>query len=275
MVQAISFIKAGYCMQIEKLVNPKSGKWRKIPFPSSVAVIEHKTEGVLLFDTGYTPRMKDITRHFPERLYALVTPITVEKEDTAIYQLNQRGISEKDVKHVVLSHFHADHVAGVLDYPSAKLVFSKKEYREMMSHPSLLQLRHAFLPALLPHGMESRNQAYGIKTPLSALGKDWTGYDYFDDGSLFVVPLPGHSVGHLGLYLPDVKGKEYFLIGDAAWLRSSFLENVVPAAFAQHLVFSDPAEYAKTLGKLHQLRSDIAIVPCHCHETLKGLETHV
>ena len=271
MVQKITFLTAGHCKQLEKAINPKNGRWKHINIPSSVAVIEHAKEGVLLFDTGYTPRFQELTRHLPEKLYAMVTPVTVREEETAVYQLKSRGIQVADVKNVVLSHFHADHVAGAIDFSAAKFVYSHEEYESFQRKSKLSQLLNAYLPALLPQDLRTRTRGYGAKAPIPRLGAGWSGYDFYGDGSMFVVPLPGHSIGHLGLYLPDVGGTEYLLIGDAAWLRSSITDNVMPIPLAR-LIFHESKEYKKTLGALHNLRSDIRVVPCHCHDTLTEIQ---
>lgn len=274
MIQSLTFIEAGYSEQIERFVNPETGKWTPVRFPSSVAAIEHKTEGVILFDTGYTPKIKQVMKYFPEKLYSLGTPITIEPEDTALYQLNARGIQSSDVGTVILSHFHADHVAGILDYPSSQVVFSKPEFTHFKKQASFFQVAHGFLEALLPSDLNSRNRAYGKKKPLPSLGRGWSGYDLFADESIFLVPLPGHTLGHLGLYLPDVKGEAYFLVGDAAWLQSSILENVLPVRLVQNLIFYDLEKYESTLDRLHSLSaSKLNLVPCHCHQTLKKMNT--
>lgn len=275
MVQSISFIEAGYTRQFKFFVDPRSEMGKSIRFPSSVAIIEHKTQGIILLDTGYTPRLKEITKHFPERLYTLITPITVEPEDTALEKLKKKGIAASDVNHIMLTHFHADHIAGVLDFPKSKLIFSREEYTFLKNQSRLGQVKHAFLGALLPDDLLSRCQVLGARTALPALGPAFYGFDYFGDQSFFLVPLPGHSIGHMGVYLPDVKGKSYLMIGDAAWLKSSILGEVMPHALAQALVFSNKSEYRKTLHALHEVPKTIEIVPCHCHETLTRLGAYV
>jgi glyoxylase-like metal-dependent hydrolase (beta-lactamase superfamily II) len=273
MIKKIEFIEAGHSFQIERLANTKSGGLKPIRFPATVAIIEHHSQGILLFDTGLTPRLKHLRRHFPERLVSRLLPFSVEPEDTALYQLKKMGIKEKDVSHVVLSHFHSDHIAGVLDFPKSNLVYSKKEYDSLVGISPLSRLRHAFIPELLPADFKSRYRPLGRKITIPTLGKGWSGYDLFLDGSIFVVPLPGHSVGHMGLYLPDVSGKSYFLIGDASYLHSAVACNTMPAPLASMLIFDDSKLYQKTLGRIHDVMDTTIVVPCHCHETLKKLQS--
>ncbi len=273
MVQKISFIEAGYTRQFEKLVYPTNGKWRMIRFPSSVAVIEHQTQGVILLDTGYTPRFNEITKRFPEKLYSLATPVTVRPEDTAIHQLKARGINVNDVRTVVLSHFHADHVGGALDFTHAKFAYSQAEYEHFEGCSRLGQLSHAYLPALLPTDLRQRKAKPGKKIPLPRLGPWWMGEDLFGDESIFLVPLPGHSIGHMGIYLPNVGGQEFILVGDSVWVQGSIKDNVMPMKMAQFF-FSNANDYRDNIQRLHNLPTEINVVPCHCHETLKKLGMH-
>jgi glyoxylase-like metal-dependent hydrolase (beta-lactamase superfamily II) len=269
MVQTIRFLEAGHCKQIERFVNPKTGKWKSIRFPNTVAVIEHAKHGIILFDTGYTPRHYEITKKLPASLYEKFVPVTVTPEDTALYQMKGLGIRESDIRTVVLSHFHADHIGGALDFTSANFVYSRAEYERAQAMSTFQKFRHLYFPALLPTDLAQKAIPYGKKTPLPRLGALSYGYDLLGDESIFVIPLPGHSLGHIGLYLPNVQGEEYLLLGDAAWTRTSVLKNIMPIGLASLIVFENGRTYAETLSKLHVLPKEIKLIPCHCHETLK------
>ena len=271
MVQSIRFIEAGHCKQIEKFVNPKTGSWKKIRFSNTVAIIDHSEYGVLLFDTGYTPRHYEITKKLPLSLYQKIVPVSVTPKETALYQLKNMGIKETDIRTVVLSHFHADHIAGALDFNHAKFVYSQDEYERCRSYSMFKRLAHLYFPELIPTDLALRAKAYGKKTRLPRLGKFKYGYNLFGDQSVYVVSLPGHSLGHIGLYLPEVQGKEYLLLGDAAWSRASVLENIMPMKFASALVFENTPLYKDTLANVHDLADDMIKIPCHCHKTFTSL----
>lgn len=283
MINQVRFIEAGHCKQLERFVNPKSGSFKNVRFPSSVAIIEHATQGVVLFDTGYSPRFKEVTRHFPERFYALATPVSIEPEETAVAQLQEMGIQISDVRHVVLSHFHADHVAGAADFTAAQYVFSLEEYRYFKAMSNFGRVKSGFLNALLPTDLEQRmsplNQTLNMQhsrivRPIAELGEGWFGTDLFGDESIMLVLLPGHTIGQTGLFVRGPNQQNYFLVADAAWLKASFEENVTPMGIAQFL-FHDRKTYAKTLGRIHDVsqkrNSNLNIIPCHCEKILGGL----
>lgn len=279
MVRSISFLTAGSTEQLEKFVNPVTGKWRKITFPSTVAVIEHATKGILLFDAGYSPRFFESTKYFPEKIYALITPVKIPPEETAVAKIKKLGLRISDVNHVVLSHFHADHIGGAADFTSANYVYSRRELHYFKNLSRIGQVKSGFIAGLLPGDLEDRSVAADeFSTPLPELGDGWQGKDLFDDESVFAVPLPGHTLGQIGLYVRDAKGKSYLLVADAAWLEASFQQNIPPMGLVQEIFFHKK-EYGATLKKIHDLYckhrfgGKLEIVTCHCEATLHRLSS--
>jgi glyoxylase-like metal-dependent hydrolase (beta-lactamase superfamily II) len=105
-----------------------------------------------------------------------------------------------------------------------------------------------------------------IDTGLPGLAE---GYDVAGDGSIVAVSLPGHSPGHLGLWLPLTQGPPVLLVGDACWLRASLTGDLPPRQVIATM--HDPAAYVRTISALSRLadaRPDILIVPSHCQETV-------
>lgn len=271
----ISFLQAGYCTHPERAVYTK-GSWRPVVFPAAVAVIEHPRHGVILFDTGYSERFFAATREFPNRIYRWITPVFLDEGTTARPQLEKLGIQEGDVRHIVLSHFHADHVGGVSDFRRATFHFSRECHDEIRNLRGFSALRKGFLPALLPDDFLERSQSFEFG---NAIPNELQGFggakDLFGDGSLWLVSLPGHTEGHTGLFV-RTQDKDYFLVGDACYLRENYL-NDEPSSAVTRLIISSFADYRKTLTKLHDHHLNhkkSVIVPCHCKATLTALGMH-
>jgi glyoxylase-like metal-dependent hydrolase (beta-lactamase superfamily II) len=267
----ISFIEAGYCTHSEKVAFPK-GKWSSRVFPATVAVIEHSKEGVLLFDTGYSERFFAATEKFPNALYRWLTPVFLEEGQTAKAQLAKMGIAETDVRHIILSHFHADHIGGVSDFTKARYLYDYDCYQEVKDLRSFSALRKAFLPALLPDDFLERSLPIKADASPSAPNflRDFSGaHDLFGDGTLWLIQLPGHTTGHRGLFVRTQTG-DFLLAGDACYVQENFLENV-PSSFLTRLLFSDFSDYRNTLDRIHsfhQKHPQTRVVPCHCSQTL-------
>lgn len=266
----VELIVAGHCVQLERFVR-RGGPWRPIEFPSAVAVLPHPDGGVALFDTGYAPRFTAVTARLPYRLYAALLPVTCTDADAAVAQLAGRGIAAEQVRLIVLSHLHGDHVAGLRDFPQARIVVGDGALAPGWRHRSAwVNTKHGFVPALLPDDLEGRLLPLrDLKVrPTGLGGRLRNGYDLFGDGSTFVVLLPGHTDGHLGLWLRHEGRDGVLLVGDAVWNERAFAHGELPLPFLR----GDRARYEEVVGelaRLHRERPDLAIVPSHCWSSIR------
>lgn len=239
-------------------------------YPSFFGVIRHATHGVILYDTGYTEDFFEATRTFPEKLYALVTPVNCSGNETCAFQLKEKGINPDDVKIVVISHFHADHICGLKHFKNAKFYFfnSGLQYLEAMNRYH--QVSNGFLKNLLPADFFKRMVKIEDtkRTPLPGSLKPFDyGYDLLGDNEILAVPLPGHLVGHTGLYF-KTDAKEVFIIGDSVWHLDSIRQIMAPH-FITKIIISDWDAYMETMNKLHELQgrnSELFLLPSHCPE---------
>ena len=270
----LSFLQAGYTKHPEATVLA-GGSRRPVRFGSSVAVIEHPTEGVILFDTGYSERFYTETRRFPNKIYALITPVTVGPEDSAAAQLRARGIRAGDVRTVVLSHFHADHIAGAADFPRAAYVYQLEAYLGVRDRGTVARIAAGFLPGLLPADFDDRSHPLFFAEARAGLGVGAydVGWDLCGDGSVVLVDLPGHARGHSGLIVRATGGVTWFLVADACWTSRSYRERRMPHRIAG-LIMDDWGDYQRTLEGLHGFAAEhpeVRIVPCHCAEVCEPL----
>ncbi|MGU3842417.1 MBL fold metallo-hydrolase, partial [Vibrio diabolicus] len=100
----IKIFEAGHCVHPGFVVKPGSGI-KPRAFPAAVALIQHPTQGNILFDTGYHEHFFSATRPFPERFYAWTTPCRYKKEHGIVAQLAKENLKPHDIEHLVLSHF--------------------------------------------------------------------------------------------------------------------------------------------------------------------------
>jgi glyoxylase-like metal-dependent hydrolase (beta-lactamase superfamily II) len=272
----IRFLEAGFTKHVEAMAI-NGGSLKPVRFPATVAVIEHPREGVILFDTGYSERFYEQTKYFPNRIYSLVTPVTISPEHTAVAQLKALGIGVRDVRHVILSHFHADHIGGVADFPHAQYIFRGEGYEAVRELAGWGALRAGYLSGLLPQDFASRSRALtdaDFKLGQYGFHDFDLAADLFGDGQILAVDLPGHATGQIGLLVRAEGGSRYFLVADACWSARSYQELRNPSPFTR-IIFADWAAYKKTLGKIKTLSTQepaVQIVPCHCDQTLHGLK---
>lgn len=273
---SIEFLQVGSTSHWLNMVSTQSPAI-KVPFPATVALIRHQHFGPILFDTGYSPRFHEVTKKFPEKLYALVTPVDIPSGDTLLEQLKLRGIQPADVRFIILSHFHADHIGGLMDFPQAQFIYLQKAY-EPLRHMGRFRavFMHGFLKQLIPTDFLNRSLSFTI-TSKNSTKLDYSyfnnGYDVFSDGSIVALELPGHAPGHLGLMVHADSGS-YFLVGDACWVKENFLNSSPPHWLVRHLVLHNFKQYGHTLDQLNHFSGqypEIHIVPCHCNQSLNDV----
>ena len=268
----LDLIVAGHCTQLERFTR-RDGAWRPIEFPSLVAVIRHPNLGVVLFDTGYAPRFATATARWPYRLYSLLLPVSCTPWDTVLTQLADRGIEPDHVRTIVLSHLHGDHVGGLRDFPSARILLGAGALPAGWRDRSAWRnTAHGFVPALLPDDVERRVE-YPAPDSVVCTGLGGvldSGADPFGDGSVVTVPLPGHTDGHQGLWLPTEGPDGVLLVGDACWSERAYTHGELPAGFI--LRSGDEQSYRAVLAdltRLHRARPDLLIVPSHCWPSIR------
>ena len=101
----------GSCRHLLAMIDRRT--WRVVDFPALFLALRHPREGWILVDTGYGDRFVAATQSFPQRFYRWVTPATPAGTTSAL--LAAAGIPPAEIRHVIVTHFHADHVGGIAE----------------------------------------------------------------------------------------------------------------------------------------------------------------
>jgi glyoxylase-like metal-dependent hydrolase (beta-lactamase superfamily II) len=258
-------LDTGYCLAWEHHVL-QGGRRRRLVCHSLAVLLHHANFGWLFWDTGYAQRMLEVTRRLPFLLYRYATPLCLRPELAAIEQLARWKLTSRDIRRVIISHFHADHIAGLLDFPNAEFIASRAAYQDIASRRGLNALRRAYIPDLLPSDFYERAELLASfdGTSLPGLGQT---HDLFGDRSLLLVELPGHARGQIGLLANTERGPILFA-ADGCWMRRSIRERCPPSRIT-HLFVDDPPAVLNTIYRLHDFTEkcpEVLIVPSHCPE---------
>ena len=263
-------LEAGHCRHPEALTLA-GGRLAPVKFPNLVALLIHPQEGAVLFDTGYDPAFLEATDPFPERLYRWLTPPEFTSGEPVQYQLRRHGLSTADVRWVILSHFHGDHIAGLKAFARAKIMCSRAGLDAARAGGAWRALSAGVLRQLIPSDMDDRviffEDRPGMALP-TAFAPFLEGADVFGDGSVLATPLPGHCPGHWGLVLRDQRDAYHFLVADAAWSSRAIREDRAPPRLTTSFL-GRTSPYRETLNKLHSLvraAPDVVVTPAHCAE---------
>jgi glyoxylase-like metal-dependent hydrolase (beta-lactamase superfamily II) len=270
----VKIFKVGFCVHPGFVVRSDLGMGLR-KFPATTALIVHPKHGNILFDTGYHDRFFQVTQRFPERFYPMVTPCTLEKDQSFREQLSKQGVDT--ITSVILSHFHADHIAGICDFPEADIVCQHSEYQMFSGQSRLQGTRNGYLKKLLSPELE-KNFRFADQFDLDVgeilqLGVKQTGLfasDMFGDGSLFLVSLPGHTIGQMGMIV-RLERRFIFFVADACWLIDNLQWQVDQHRIANFICY-DSKTYSTTLHRLRSLYAaaddNVLFVPSHCSLTV-------
>lgn len=184
------------------------GQVGEMRLPVGAFLVEHPS-GRAVFDTG----MHADLEHGRDRMRSTAELFEVELSAAASVtgQLAERGLSPDDIDVAVVSHLHFDHCGGLAQLPNARMVVQQAEWDA------------AFHGPLVDFGVFNPDD-FDLGHDRQALDGE---HDLFGDGSVVVVPTPGHTAGHQSLL---IEGR-LLLTGDACYCRLA-LDLDVPPAFA-------------------------------------------
>jgi N-acyl homoserine lactone hydrolase len=173
-----------------------------VTIPLLMFLIDHP-KGLVVFDTGLdTDRVRD----------PFVEATPVQRIDR---QMRQLGYDPDDVRYVVLSHLHLDHVGSARLFPRATFVVRRQE------------LRAAWWPDAYEHGYE-----FEALLPMRQFKylqpADDEELDVFQDGSLVCIDTRGHTEGHQSLVVNLANSGRVVLVGDAAQVDQNLNDKVPP-----------------------------------------------
>lgn len=215
-------------------------------------LVQHP-QGNLLFDTGFG---SNVDAHFRTTPWLMQATARYEKEPTVAAQLKAAGIAPQSLKAVVLTHAHWDHVSGLEDLRGVPVWINQRELDFVNSGTPLTALARTL-------GTQDY-RVYGFNSgPYLGFASS---YDVFGDGSVVIVPVPGHTPGSIVAFIALPSGQRYALIGDLAWQTEGIELPAEKPWIARRLVDDDPAAVRDALVRLHQLQAampNLLIVPAH------------
>lgn len=207
-------------------LNKKSPKFKSFPKddrfnPVLSYLVEHPIEGYLLLDTGlHSSFSQSRFGNFGLFLGSLAKTKTVKGMDV-VSQLASIKVEPSMVNKIVLSHLHLDHSSGLQLFRgnSGLTVFLDQE--EIRSGKSIFSL---FQGCIKKHreGMNIVPIAYSKNSPPFT-----EACDLYGDHSVYIIRTPGHTPGHVSVFLNMSHGP-IFLTFDAAHRKANIDENIPP-----------------------------------------------
>ncbi|MCY1254163.1 N-acyl homoserine lactonase AttM [compost metagenome] len=150
-------------------------------------------KGTLLYDTGLSDSL--VGRPLYENIQVGYAQI---KFNTLRGQLAEIGIAPKKIDYLVISHWHFDHTGNANDYAEAKWLGYHAERNEMFGTKARKS------PTFQDYAALEQSKFVAINGE----------YDVFGDGTVKVIPTPGHTPGHSSLFVKLKNTGPVVLSGD-------------------------------------------------------------
>ena len=222
-------------------------------------------DGPWLVDTGYGPRVTTGPRSLALRCYAaLLRPRLIEAASPLAVLRRDYGWAPEDVRTIIVTHWHADHVAHLRDFPAARLIACGEGWRQVAAMSGRQAVQHGIFRELLPDDVGERLvplQDFAQADSGTGLGR---GYDLMGDGRLLAISLPGHAPGHLGLLRRTPQGPLLYAT-DVAWTMQALAEARTPA-LAQRVVCHDRVAASRQEERVRTFMGEGRVALCHDRE---------
>jgi glyoxylase-like metal-dependent hydrolase (beta-lactamase superfamily II) len=229
------------------------------PLAINVYVIEH-ARGLILFDTGQDRASVTDRGYFPGGLTGLIydrlARFDIGEQDTLTAQLATLGYGPADVDTAILSHLHQDHIGGLAELIGADVLVSATEWAELSKPGPELRgfLRsHIRLPGL----------RWRQVTPEPAnnpgLAPFTQSLDVMGDGSLMLLPTPGHTAGSMSLLVRRTNRPPLLLVGDLTYGADILQRGQVPGVGNRRQL----AESSRKVLALAGHQPGLVVLPAH------------
>lgn len=200
-------------------LGPRGG-WDWLPIPAFL--IEHPGAGAVLIDTGLHPGCATDVAGNMGRLGKLVYQVRMDHDQALRFQLPARGVDTKDIRVVIMTHFHIDHASAVSEFPGATFVVDRHEWEAAADGGAL----DGYHQRQFDHAFDWRTLDYGAD-PVESFAGFARAIDLFGDGSVRLVSTPGHTAGHQSVVL-RTGGREILVIADAAFTERALAGTATP-----------------------------------------------
>lgn len=185
------------------------GRGEIIEAPILAYLIETKN-GRILYDVGCDyQKIKDPSlrsRYYDPQTFAFGPP-EMNEDQRLPHHLHRLGLTPEDIDVIFLSHLHFDHAGGLRDLQGPEVHIQGEE---------LAAARLDQDPAYFLDDFEGdrawtiQHGEYNLATGLRALAS------------------PGHTAGHMSLWIELPKGAPVILCGDAADLQENLRDEIAP-----------------------------------------------
>lgn len=177
--------------------------------PSLAFILHHSvSKQHLLFDLGIRKNLDSFHSNIQERLTNF--PGVIINQDVA-ESLEKGGLSPAGIKTICISHCHWDHIGDAHMFPNATIFLGSESAYLFPGYPE--DKKSLFSKDWFPWDRVK----YLSSDDWFPLGPFPRAFDFYGDGSLYLIDAPGHLQGHTNLLArTSSDGAWIYLAGDSA-----------------------------------------------------------
>lgn len=224
--------------------------------PIHAYLIDHPSVGPVLVDTGISTAQTAHVDYYRGSIMEHVMDVdeyALPADQTITAQLGRLGYQPGDIRAVIITHFHEDHIGELNLFAHAPVYLGAAEYAARNEH----------LLGLLPLAYPPSIAAISDWRPLDFTGPDIGGFsgsaDLFGDRSVIALPTPGHSPGSTSVLVDQ----RFLLTGDAMYTIRHLAVDQLRA-----IQVGDESQYVDSIRRIHWLRRalpELIILTAHDH----------
>ncbi|PGH10922.1 hypothetical protein AJ79_05167 [Helicocarpus griseus UAMH5409] len=175
--------------------------------PSFSFLLEHPSGRKLVWDLGIR---KDYQNYSPKiAAYIPTTKYDIKVTHNVVDILEENGIKGEEIEAVIWSHWHWDHIGDPSSFPPSTDLVVGPGFKEAMlpgapANPD---------SPILESDYTGRNlREITFDGPNCTKIGQFNAFDYFGDGSFYLLDSPGHAIGHLCGLARTTTGPDTFIL---------------------------------------------------------------
>jgi glyoxylase-like metal-dependent hydrolase (beta-lactamase superfamily II) len=229
--------------------------------PVYAFLIDHPRHGRIMIDTGLNWQQAHAHREyyagpllraaFDEGEYLL------EREQRLEVQLGRLGLSVGDIGTVILTHLHEDHLGGVRELIGARFLVSRADWRSrnlgLFPFRRTPSLKGVLTDPELIDFDSGRFHTFGASR------------DVFGDGSVILLPTPGHSAGHTSVFVDGGTGWQLLCAGDTLYTIRHLASDQLRPIMLGRRGRDRQLDAISRIRALHRALPELIIAPGHDH----------
>ncbi len=230
--------------------------------PIYAYLIDHPHAGLILVDTGINWEQAHAHNHYYKgpllHLILDEDEYLLTREQALSAQVQRLGYRCEDIHTVILTHLHEDHVGELRSVSQAKVVLPRDEWDARTTKI------FGIVPLAYPPSIASVTAPELVSYSSGPFHSFERSQDLLGDGSIILLPTPGHSPGHQSVLL-QMEGYQILLVGDNLYtLRHLAVDQVRAITIGGGQTEAQVSSIRRT-QQLRRALPEMVIVPTHDH----------